>query len=131
MKTHPHELLIIFDAGSPLARRTLAYAHTLSRHVREIEYNKSSFTDTLWRQLISKLDVEPKELLDKSHPYYQINLRGRSFDEEGWLTVIRRNTHLIKAPIAVMGKKAILCTNPTLIFSLLQEQKVAVPNAEL
>ena len=131
MKTHPQEILIIFDSASPLGRRTLAYAHTLSRHVREMEYHKSSLTNTLWRQLMFKLDLEPKEILDKSHPYYQESLRGRSFDEEGWLNVIWMNTHLIKAPIVVMGKKAILCSNPTQIFSLLQEQSEVITDIPL
>lgn len=124
MKTHPHEVMIFYDASSSQAKKTLAYAHTLTNHVKEIEYQKSPLTTTMWKGLLFKLDIEPKELLNKAHPYYQKFIRGRSFDDEGWLNIIRKNTNLIKAPIVIKGNKAILCTNPTQIFSLLQEESI-------
>jgi len=122
MKTHSHEIQILYDATSPRARRTIAYAHTLSNHVKEWEYHKDPLTTTMWKQLLSKLNLDAKQLLDKSHSFYQENVRGRTFDDEGWLNVIRRNTFLIKAPIVIKGDKAILCTNPTQLFSLLKNQ---------
>ena len=122
MNTHPHEIVIIYDSSSTLARQTLAYARTLSPHIKEWEYQKTPFTTTIWKQLLFQLNMEPKELLDKSHPYYQQNIKGRSYDDEGWLYILKNNTYLIKSPIVVKGKKAILCTNPTQIFSLLQDE---------
>lgn len=122
MKTHPQEILVIYDASSSQARRTIAYAHTISRHVREWEYHKTPLTTTMWNTLLQKLNIEAKQLFDKSQPYYQQFLRGRLYDDEGWLNIIRRNPQLIKAPIVVYGNKAILCTNPTQIFSLLQQE---------
>ena len=68
--------------------------------------------------ILRSLDVHPKDLLNKAHPYYQENIRGREFDEEDWLTVLAKNPELIKAPIAVRGRRAILCNNPTDIYKL-------------
>jgi arsenate reductase-like glutaredoxin family protein len=42
----------------------------------------------------------------------------RTFDEKDWLTVIANNPDLIKAPIAVRGRRAILCSSPTDIYKL-------------
>lgn len=121
MKTHPNELLILYHADSEKGKKTLAYAYTLTPFVRGVTFDKALMTTTMWRQLLQKLDLLPKHLLDKSHPYYQAELRGRQFDDEDWLNVLKRNHHLIKAPIAIKGKRAKLCNSPTEIFTLLQE----------
>ena len=67
--------------------------------------------------------MDPKDLLNKSHPYYQENIRGKEFDEEGWLNVLRTNPQLIKAPIAMRGKRAVLCINPQDVFRLAKEER--------
>lgn len=124
MKTHAQELVVIYHPESSKARQTLAFAHTLSLKVKEWSYVKHSITTTMWRTLLKQLNLEPKQLLDKSHPYYQEHIRGREFDDEGWLNILKRNTHLIKGPIVVTGNRALLCNQPNDIFGLMQEPVV-------
>ena len=118
MKRPENEILVYYDRNSSRAKKVLAYARTLSNHISEVEYHKTRFTPTMWRQLLQSLSLEPKALLNKAHPYYQDNVRGRDFDEEGWLNVLIRNPDLIRAPIVVKGSRAILCNNPTDILAL-------------
>jgi arsenate reductase len=123
MKTHHREILIYYNPESNKDRRTVAHAMGLAKHIKPYSFHSAPSTGMSWSMIISALNVHPKELLDKSKAYYQEHIRGREFDEEGWLNIIRRNPDLIKAPIAVRGTRAVLCIQPTEIYKL-TEQKV-------
>ena len=118
MKTNKREILLYYNPESSADRKTVAHAKGLVPHLKTYAFSKSPSTTTSWRQIINSLGLHPKELLNKAHPYYQRNIRGREFDEEGWMTVLQYNPELIKAPIAVRGDKAILCSTPTDIYKL-------------
>jgi arsenate reductase (glutaredoxin) len=118
MKTRDNELLVYYDRDSDLAKKVLAYARTITRHINEVEIRKTPLTSTMWRQLIEQLGLRPKDLLNKAHPYYQDQVKGRDFDDEGWLNVLIRNPHLVKAPIAVKGRRVMLVESPTDILAL-------------
>lgn len=129
MKKQENEILIYYDRNSSRAKKVLAYARAITPHVNEVEYHKTQFTATMWRQLLNRLSLEPKSLLNKANPYYQLNLRGRDFDDEGWLNILIKNPDLIKAPIVVKGDRAILCNSPTDILKLTEhkvEKKVVI-----
>jgi len=119
MKTNPRELLIYYNPESSAHRRTVAYAQTLSRYVRAYSFEQAPSTETSWQQILQALDIHPKELLNKAHPYYQEHIRGCEFDEACWIKVIQNNPDLLRAPIAIRGKRAILCLNATDILKLI------------
>jgi arsenate reductase len=129
MKTRDNELLIYYDRDSDLARKVLAYARTITRHINEVEIRKTPLTSTIWRQLLEQLGLQPKDLLNKAHPYYQDHVKGRDFDDEGWLNVLIRNPELVKAPIAVRGHRVLLVENPTNIL-VLQSASAGLSDAQ-
>lgn len=118
MRTNQREIMIYYNPESISDRKTVAHAQGISSHIKTFAHSKSPSTGTSWQMILRSLDVEPKALLNKAHPYYQKNIRGWEFDDEGWLTVLANNPDLIKAPIAVRGRRAILCNNPTDIYKL-------------
>jgi len=118
MKTNDREILIYYNPTSSNDKKTVAHAQGVSKHVRTYAYSKARSTGASWRQILKSLDLHPRELMNKAHPYYQANIRGRDFSGESWLRVIKNNPDLIKAPIAIRGNKAILCTNSTDIYKL-------------
>ena len=119
MKTHPREILVYYNPQSASDRKTLAYAKTLSSHVRSFSFAQSPGTSTHWMSIFSKLGLDdPKKLLNKAHPEYQSSIRGNDFDHETWTQVLCRYPHLIKAAIAIRGSRAILCKNPTDVLKL-------------
>lgn len=118
MKTNKREILIYYDPSSSNGRKTVAHAQSLSSHVRTYSFDKAPSSSTSWRQILRALDLHPKELMNKAHPYYQANIRGREFDDEDWLNVIRYNPSLLRAPIAIRGEQAVLCTSATEIHKL-------------
>lgn len=125
MKTHNREILIYYNPASSNDKKTVAHAQGLVPHVKTYAYAKAPSNGTSWRQIISSLDLHPKDLMNKAHPYYQENIRGREFDEEDWLNVIRHNPEMLKAPIAIRGHKAILCTSATDVYKLTESAKKA------
>ncbi len=118
MKTHPREILIYYNPDSSNDKKTVAHAQGLVNHVRTYSFDKAPSSTTSWRQIVRSLGVHPKELMNKAHPYYQENIKGREFDDEDWLNVIRYNTGMLKAPIAIRGHKAVLCTSATDVYKL-------------
>ncbi|MFA0963704.1 arsenate reductase family protein [Roseivirga sp. BDSF3-8] len=118
MKHHPNELMIYYDPGTSIGKQTYAYAYTLTKHVNANVYSSTRMTTTLWRELLDKLELRPKDLLDKSHPDYQAKIARNNFDDEGWLNILMHYPYLIKAPIAVKNNKAVLCCKPTAILKL-------------
>ncbi len=118
MTTHENEIMVYYNPKSSRGKKVLALARTVSKNVKEVEYHKTPITPTMWHRLLSRLELRPKDLLNRADPYYQANIRGRDFDEEGWLNILIRNPNLIKAPIVVQGRSAVLCNNPSDIYRL-------------
>lgn len=118
MKTHPREILIYYNSESSSDRKTLAYAESTGFKVRSYCHTKSPSTTTSWKTILSTLDKHPKEIMNKAHPYYQANLRGKDFDMDDWVQVIKKNPQVILAPIAMKGQKAVLCNTPSDIYKL-------------
>lgn len=118
MKTHPREILIFYNEESSKDKKLLAYAKSTGFKIRSYAHAKAPYTSTGWKLILDTLKMHPKELMNKADPFYQDNLRGKEFDDDGWLSVIKNNPNLIKSPIAMKGNKAILCNTPTDIYRL-------------
>jgi arsenate reductase len=119
------ELTLVYDSTTSEGRKALAFAYTLAPKVNKQDVSEVSLSSTFMRQVIKQLNLRPKDLLNRAHPYYQQHVRGREFNMEGWLEVLRHNPQLIKAPIALMGDKAVICEPASLINSLLEAQRKA------
>ena len=118
MKTNQREIQLYYNPDSSTDRACLAHARSMSTHVKAFAFEQTPSTTTSWRHILKSLDAHPKDLLDKSHPYYQEHIRGRDFTMTGWLDIVRRNPQLLKAPIAMRGGRAIVCHSPTDIYRL-------------
>lgn len=112
------ELSILHNPDCSKAKKAFAYAKSISRSVSLYQFSNAATTPTQWRQILEKLGKTPKEILDKSSPYYQANIRGREFEEEDWLQVLINNPSLIRSPIVTRGYKAMLLDNPTDIYKI-------------
>ncbi len=118
MKIHEEEILLYYDPTMSVAKKALAYARSISSSVNAMEYHKVPFTPTVWRQILEMLKLEPKAIVNKSNPYYQKHLKGRSFSLDDWINILTHNPDLIRAPIAIKGDHAVLVDNPTDIYRL-------------
>lgn len=121
MKLHPNELFIYYDPSTNTGKQTRAYAYSLTRNVNEALCNKVRLTSTIWKKLLDMLNLRPKDLLNRAHSDYQTKIAGNNYDDEGWLNVLINYPYLLKAPIAIMNNKAILCCNPTDVLKLVKQ----------
>lgn len=122
MKLNRDEMLLFLDCTSSSHKKTRAYAHSVSGHVQEYTFREFRFTKSLWRDILEMLSMDPKELLNKADPKYQREIKGKTFDEDGWLNVLINNPCLIKAPIAIMHNRAVLCISPKDVYRLAPEK---------
>ena len=116
----------MYDSGTTEGRKALAFAYSLAPKVNKQDVSEVSLSTTFVRQVLKQLNLRPKDLLNRAHPYYQENLRGRDLDSEGWLQVLTHNPALLKAPIALQGDKAVLCEPASLIYTLSEAQRKAI-----
>lgn len=120
------ELTLVYDSTTNEGRKALAYATSLASKVNKQDVSEVSLSTTFVRQVLKQLNLRPKDLLNRAHPYYQEHLRGRDLDGEGWLQVLTHNPNLLKAPIALHGDRAVLCEPASLIYTLTEAQRKAV-----
>lgn len=118
MELVDNELVIIYNRESDLARKTLAYGYALSKKVNKQDLDQSKISTTLFKIILEKLQLRPKDLLNKSDTFYQDNIRGRDFADEEWLSLLKKNPQLLKAPIAMYRGNVVLCQTPTDILKL-------------
>ncbi len=119
MKTHQREILLYYHPEERSDRQTLAVAKSVSSHVRSYAYGQTPSTETSWKSIMQALDCHPKDLLNKAHPYYQSHIKGREFDNASWVKILRFNPDIIKSPIAMRGRKAVVCTTPSDVYRLI------------
>ncbi|MFN6116682.1 MAG: arsenate reductase family protein [Flavobacteriales bacterium] len=119
------ELTLVYDSSTSEGRKALAYAVSLAPKVNRQDVKEVQLSTTFVRQVLKQLNMRPKDLLNRAHPYYQEHLRGRDLDTEGWLQVVAHNPDLLKAPIALLGDKAVVCEPASLIYTLTEAQRKA------
>ncbi len=112
------ELTLVYDGSTNEGKKALAYAYSLSPRVNKQDVSEVHLSTTFLRQVIEQLNVRPKDLMNRAHPFYQQHVRGRDYDTEGWLYVLARNPQLLKAPIALLGDRAVICEPASMIQNL-------------
>ena len=118
MKTHHREILIYYNSDSSSDKKTLALAKSTGMKVRSYCHADAPSTTTSWKTILTSLDMHPKEIMNKAHPYYQAHIKGKDFDMDDWVQVIKKNPQILLAPIAMKGQKAVLCNTPADIYRL-------------
>ncbi|MCB0792547.1 MAG: glutaredoxin [Flavobacteriales bacterium] len=120
------ELTLVYNGSTSEGKKALAFAYSLASKVNRQDVSEVALSSTFVRQVIKQLNVRPKDLLNRAHPYYQQHLRGRDLDMEGWLHVLTHNPYLLRAPIALQGDRAVLCEPASLIYTLSERKARAV-----
>ena len=118
MKSHPNEMWLFFDCESSTHKKTLALAKSITENINEFTFQHNKLSKFRWAEILSMLQMRPKDLLNKADNKYQEELAGHDFDDDNWLEILRNNPCMIKGPIAIMNGKAVLCVNPKDIYKL-------------
>lgn len=118
MEYNPREITVIYDLNKRGGREALAYAKQIAQNVNEIDISRQPLTRTQLAELMDKLNVGIDEMIDKTNELYQDKYAEVDMDENGWLEVLVHNPSMIKTPIGILGKRAIVCDLPNQILEL-------------
>lgn len=118
MANHHSELFFYHSPYQPIDKQTMAYARSMAKFVNAIDVSKERLTATRWHVLLQRLNLRAKDLFNRAHPDYQNKIAGKNWDDESWLSILVESPHLIKSPIAIYRRGAILCKTPTDILKL-------------
>lgn len=113
MNFSKRELVLFYDPKSELGKKTLAYAKSISNYINDVDIMHTQLTSTIWKEIINKLRLQPKELMNRSSEYFRDNVEGHEITMRGLLEVLNRNPGILVGPIAMKGDKAVLCKTPT------------------
>ncbi|MBI1222403.1 MAG: glutaredoxin [Bacteroidetes bacterium] len=108
--------VLFYNGDDSLGKKTRAYASTLGAKLNFQELNSAPLSTTTLRVILDALKLAPKDLMNKAHPRYQAEIRGKEFDDEGWLNVLKKNPYLIKWPIVFNNGRVYLCQTPNDVF---------------
>ena len=118
MQFHPNELFLYYDPLTSTGKQVRAHAGGISNYVKAVDWNQVKLTSTLWKEIVNMMELRPKDFLNKANPDYQDKVAGNTFTMAGWLEILAKNPHMLKAPIAIYRNMAVLCVNPTDILKL-------------
>ena len=85
-----------------------------------VEYLKIPFTREQLKELLMKLNIRPAEIVRTQEDGFKEKLKGKTFTDEEWITILLENPKLIQRPIVVKGYKAVLGQTADEIEKLLQ-----------
>ncbi|WP_378188262.1 arsenate reductase (glutaredoxin) [Aquimarina sp. W85] len=77
-----------------------------------VKYLDQNFTKEAIENLLTKLNIEPIELVRKNEPYWKEHYKNKELSNDEIITLLAEHPNLIERPIVVKGSKAILGRPP-------------------
>jgi arsenate reductase len=101
------------------SRATLALIKDAGVDVEIVEYLKDIPTRDELKLILSKLNLEPSQIVRKGEAIYKEKFKNSNFTEDEWITIMLEYPKLIERPIVVKGNKAVLGRPPENVIDLL------------
>ena len=111
--TSERQITVYYSSRSERVKQALAYARTKGIAVLEIDISKTPLTGTQIAEIAAMLNIPISDLVNQEHPAYSEKFIHRDLNEEDWITMIKENPEILRQPIAIRGKVAILVETPT------------------
>ena len=124
MEQHPNEMWFLYNSTISSHKITKAHALSITENINEYCVNHNRLSKLRWVEILQMLGLKAKDLLNKAYPKYQKEMAGHDFDEDSWLEILHYNPDLLKGPIAIMNKRAILCIKPKDIYKLSENHPI-------
>lgn len=84
-----------------------------------IEYLKTPPTVVELNAVVTKLGLQPDQLVRKGEELYKAEFAGKTLDAEQWLQILADNPILIERPIVIRGDRAVIGRPPQRVEELL------------
>lgn len=118
MYMKPNELTVIYNSRDDRSKKLLAYACTVTSKINRQDLEHANVSVNLFGHMLHRLQLRPKDIIDKSNKFYQTNLRGRDIDMNEWFLFLNKNPDLLQYPLACYRNKYIVCKSYTDILKL-------------
>ncbi|WP_224490062.1 arsenate reductase family protein [Robertkochia flava] len=117
--TSDRQITLFCNPDTLKAKKTRAYALAEGLPILEVDIVKTPPTGTQIAELAAMLNMEIHELIIAEHPsLHSSGALPYDLSEEDWITMIRSNPEILKQPIAIRGKTAILVDTPSDIIRI-------------
>ncbi len=90
------------------SRESLAFLKEKGIEPEIILYLKTPPTFDELKGVISKLGIEPLELVRKKEVLYKENFKGKDLSGDEWINLMVEYPNLIERPIVINGDKAVI-----------------------
>lgn len=90
------------------SREGLQYLHEKGLEYTVVEYLKTPLSREELKDILMKLNMRPVEIVRTQEDEFREKLKGKSFNDEEWITILLENPKLIQRPIVVKNHKAVL-----------------------
>jgi arsenate reductase (glutaredoxin) len=90
------------------SRAGLQYLQDKKLACTVVEYLKTPFTRSTFKELLMKLNMRPFEIVRTQEDEFKEKLKGKNFTDDEWITILLENPKLIQRPIVVNNHKAVL-----------------------
>jgi arsenate reductase (glutaredoxin) len=77
-----------------------------------IEYLKNIPDAEEFKKLLIKLHLKPIDIIRRDEKIFKEKFKGKFFNDDEWIKIIRENPVLMERPIVARRNKAIVCRPP-------------------
>ncbi|MEI7594463.1 MAG: ArsC/Spx/MgsR family protein [Bacteroidota bacterium] len=88
------------------SRAGLEYIKTKNVDFELVDYQKIGLTELDLKEILSKLNIQPIELVRTQEELFKKELKNKNFNYDEWIKIIIENPKLMKRPIVVGDRKA-------------------------
>ena len=88
------------------SRAGLEYIKTKNVDFEIIDYIKTGLTEINLKEILSKLNIQPVDIIRTQEDLFKKELKNKSFNTQEWIKIITENPKLLKRPIIVGERKA-------------------------
>jgi arsenate reductase len=102
------EIQIWHNTRCSKSREACAILNTGMHKVTIFEYLKEPLTIEIIENLLSKLNMNPEEIIRKKEPVFIEKFNNNKYTNKQWLNILMQNPVLIERPIVIKGDEAVI-----------------------
>ncbi len=100
------------------SRAGLEHLRTITDDLEIREYIKNGITEDELKEIVLKSNIPPSGLVRTQEDYFKKELKGKTFNDDEWIRIISENPKLLKRPVVLTRRKAVIGDPPENIDKL-------------
>ena len=101
------------------SREGLSILENSGKEFKVIKYLEDTPTESVLREIIQIIDIEPIKLVRKNEAIWKENYKGKDLSDSEIINAMVSHPKLIERPIVINGNKAVIGRPPEIIKTIL------------